>query len=84
MIFGCFKYIKFREGVACVAGGIVSVRDKGQGKFQIYHDASRLISIFSSRLKKCSSVSREIFNELNFKMELIQVKFQSALLLFSV
>ena len=49
-----------------------------KGEFHISHDASRLISIFSSRLKKRSRVSREIFNELNFKIELIQGKFQSA------
>ena len=57
------------------------------GEFHISHDASRLISIFSSRLKKrsrVSRVSREIFNELNFKMELIQGKFQCALLIFGV
>ena len=58
--------------------------DKGRGQFHISHDASRLISIFSSPMKKCSSVSKEIFNKLNFKMELIQGKFQSALLIFSV
>ena len=40
------------------------------------------MSIFSSLLKKRSRVSREIFNELNFKMELIQGKFQCALLTF--
>ena len=60
------------------------MRDKDRGKFHISYDASRLISIFSSPLKKRSSVSREIFNELNFKMELIQGKFQSALFIFSV
>ena len=60
------------------------MRDKGRGEFHISHDASRLISIFSSPLKKRLSVSREIFNELNFKIELIQGKFQSALLIFSV
>ena len=47
-----------------------------RGEFHISHDASRLISIFSSRLKKSSRVSREIFNELNFKMDLIKGKFQ--------
>ena len=46
------------------------------GEFHISHDASRLISIFSSRLKKSSRVSREIFNELNFKMDLNKGKFQ--------
>ena len=47
-----------------------------RGEFHISHDASRLISIFSSRLKKSSRVSREIFNELNFKMDLNKGKFQ--------
>ena len=47
-----------------------------KGEFHISHDASRLISIFSSRLKKSSRVSREIFNELNFKMDLNKGKFQ--------
>ena len=60
------------------------MRDKGRGEFHISHDASRLISHFSSPLKKRLSVSREIFNELNFKMELIQGKFQCALLTFDV
>ena len=55
-----------------------------RGEFHISHDASRLISIVSSRLKKSSGVSREIFNELNFKMELIQGKFKCALLIFGV
>ena len=53
-----------------------------RGEFQISHDASRLISIFSSRLKERSRVSREIFNELNFKMEPIQGKFQCVLFIF--
>ena len=47
-----------------------------RGKFHISHDASRLISVFSSRWKERSRVSREIFNDLNFKMQLIQGKFQ--------
>ena len=55
-----------------------------RGKFHISHDASRLISIVSSRLKKSSGVSREIFNDLNFKMELIQGTFKCALLIFGV
>ena len=54
------------------------------GEFLISHDASQLISMFSSRLKKLSRVSWEIFNELNFKMELIKGKFQCALLIFGV
>ena len=53
-------------------------------EFHISHDASRLISIFSSRMKERSRVSREIFNELDFKMGLIQGRFQCALLIFGV
>ena len=49
------------------------------GEFLIFHGASRLISIFSSRLKKLSRVSREIFSEMNFKKELIHGKFQDVL-----
>ena len=63
-------------------GGSLKVRERGA--FHIPHDASRLVSIFFSRLKERSRVSREIFNEQNFKMELIQVKFQYALLTFGV
>ena len=44
-----------------------------RGKFHISHDASRLISVFSLRWKERS---REIFNDLNFKMQLIQGAFQ--------
>ena len=46
------------------------------GEFHISHDASRLISVFSPRWKERSRVSREILNDLNFKMQLIQGKFQ--------
>ena len=56
---------------------------EGGSLSHIPHDASLLISIFSSRLKERLRVSREIFNEQNFKnfkMELIQVMFQYALL----
>ena len=53
-------------------------------KFHISHDASRLFSVFSPRWKERSSVSREIFNDLNFKMQLIQGKFQWALLIFGI
>lgn len=45
------------------------------GEFHISHDASWLISVFSLRWKERSKVSREIFNDLNFKMQLIQGKF---------
>ena len=55
-------------------GGSLKVRERGA--FHIPRDASRL--------KERSRVSREIFNEQNFKMELIQVKFQYALLTFGV
>ena len=55
-------------------GGSLKVRERGA--FHIPHDASRL--------KERSRVSRGIFNEQNFKMELIQVKFQYALLTFGV
>ena len=47
-----------------------------RGEFHISHDASRQISVFSPRWKERSKVSREIFNDLNFKMQLIQGKFQ--------
>ena len=47
-----------------------------RGEFHISHDAWRLISVFSSRWKERSRGSREIFNDLNFKMQLIQGKFQ--------
>ena len=47
-----------------------------RGEFHISHDALRLISVFSPRWKERSRVSREIFNVLNFKMQLIQGKFQ--------
>ena len=47
-----------------------------RGEFHISHDASRQISVFSPRSKERSRVSREIFNDLNFKMPLIQGKFQ--------
>ena len=50
--------------------------DRGGGEFHISHDASRLISVFSPRWKERSRVSREILNDLNFKMQLIQGKFQ--------
>ena len=50
--------------------------DGKRGKFHISHDASRLVSVFSSRWKEHSRVSREIFNDLYFKMQLIQGKFQ--------
>jgi len=43
------------------------------------HDASRLISVFSQWRKEGSMVSRGIFNDLNFKMQLIQGKFRWAL-----
>ena len=42
------------------------------------------LSCFSPRWKERSSVSREIFNDLNFKMQLIQGKFQWALLIFDI
>ena len=46
------------------------------GEFHISRDASRQISVFSPRWKERSRVSREIFNDLNFKMQPIQGKFQ--------
>ena len=46
------------------------------GEFHISQDASRLISVFSPRWKERSRVSREIFNDLNFKMQLIQGKYK--------
>ena len=47
-----------------------------RGEFHISRDASRQISVFSPRWKERSRVSSEIFNDLNFKMQLIQGKFQ--------
>ena len=47
-----------------------------RGEFHISHDASRQISVFFPRWKERSRVSSEIFNDLNFKMQLIQDKFQ--------
>ena len=41
--------------------------NEGGGEFHISHEASRQ--------KERSRVSREIFNDLNFKMQLIQGKF---------
>ena len=55
-----------------------------RGEFHISHDTSRQISVFSPRWKQRSRVSREIFNDLNFKMQLIQGKFQWALLIFGI
>ena len=49
---------------------------KQSGEFYISHDASRLISGFSPRWKERSRVSREISNDLYFKVQLIQGKFQ--------
>ena len=49
---------------------------KQRWEFHITHDASRLISVFSPRRKERSKVSREIFDDLNFKMQPIQGKFQ--------
>ena len=46
-----------------------------RGEFHISHDASRQICVFSPRWKEGSRVSREIFNDRNFKMQLIQGKF---------
>ena len=43
------------------------------------HDASRLIFVFSPWRKEGSRVSRGIFNDPNFKMQLIQGKFRWAL-----
>ena len=54
----------------------VSLAPKTWAKGHISHDAWRLISVFSSRWKERSRGSREIFNDLNFKMQLIQGKFQ--------
>ena len=42
---------------------------KQRGEFHISDDASRLISVFSPRRKERSKVSREILNDLNFKMQ---------------
>ena len=55
-----------------------------RGEFHISHDASRLISVLSPRWKERSRVSREIFKDLNFKIQLIQGKFQWALLIFGM
>ena len=50
-----------------------SISTKG-GNF--IYPTSRQISVFSPRWKERSRVSREIFNDLNFKMQLIQGTFQ--------
>ena len=42
---------------------------KQRREFHISDDASRLISVFSPRRKERSKVSREILNDLNFKMQ---------------
>ena len=74
----------------CSEERLITHRDKfatrwsQRGEFHISHDASRLISVFSPRWKERSRVSREIFNDLNFKMQLIQGKFQWALLIFGI
>ena len=47
-----------------------------RGEFHIFHDALRLISVLSPRWKERSRVLRESFNDQNFKMQLIQGKFQ--------
>ena len=54
----------------------IKVPTNQREEFHISHDASRLISVFSPRWKERSRVSREIFYDLNFKMQLIQGKFQ--------
>ena len=46
----------------------ITLRKQG-GEFHISDDASRLISVFSPRRKERSKVSREILNDLNFKMQ---------------
>ena len=60
------------------------LRFRQRGEFHISHDASRQIFVFSPRWKERSRVSREIFNDLNFKMQLIQGKFEWALLIFGI
>ena len=62
----------------------IKVPTNQRGEFHISHDASRLISVFSPRWKERSRVSREIFYDLNFKMQLIQGKFQWVLLIFGI
>ena len=57
------------------------LRFRQRGEFHISHDASRQIFVFSPRWKERS---REIFNDLNFKMQLIQGKFEWALLIFGI
>ena len=64
----------FLRSFVCPQG--LSMSRHYRGEFHISHDASRLISVFSPRWKERSRVSREIFNDLNFKMQLIQGKFQ--------
>ena len=67
---------------ACVGG---QMNERSSREFHISHDASRLIFVFSSPRKQSSRVSREIFfNDLNFKIHLIQVEFQCALLIFGI
>ena len=67
-----------------IAQKFYTLRQAQRGEFHISHDTSRLISVFSPRWKERSRVSREIFNYLNFKMQLIQGKFRWALLIFGI
>ena len=55
-----------------------------KGEFHISHNASRQISVFSPRWKERLRVLKEIFNDLNFKMQFIQGKFQFVLLIFVI
>ena len=73
MLLAMKTRIKCRWSVS-IPASIVTVRQRGE--FHISHDASRLVSVFSSRWNERSRVSREIFNDLYFKMQLIQGKFQ--------
>ena len=54
----------------------ITVYQGQMGEFHISHDASRLVSVFSLWWKERLRVSREISNDLYFKMQLTQGKFQ--------
>ena len=65
----------FRVPVANERLNLHMCRCHQRGEFHISHDASRQVCVFSPLWKERSRVSREIFNDLNFKMQLIQGKF---------
>ena len=67
--------IMANDSLNLFVSSFVSFNVNEGGEFHISHEASRQICLFSPRWKERSRVSREIFNDLNFKMQLIQGKF---------